>query len=132
MPNYTRQTLHRVGRLLSPRGEGSHLQRLAEWGGFSRKSLRNWMLEEGDPQHRAMPPVAKRMVAMLAYFAMIGVLNEQRMRDIMALEAALERDEQIQALLPRVSRLLQSLRPADMPEASSPEGPAATATVEAA
>jgi hypothetical protein len=130
MPNYSRQTLFRIGRLLNAKGDGAHLQRLAEWGGFSRKSLHNWTLDESDPQHRAMPPSAKRMVALLAYFGMTGMLNEQRMKDILALEALLERDEQVQALLPRVSRLLQSLRPAE--EAEGGEADATEVTAQAA
>jgi len=102
MPNYSKQTLARIGRLLNP-GKAGHLKKLAEFGGLRRKAMYNWTVAATDPQYREMPDTAKRMVAMLAYFGAAGLLNERRLEEIKALEAALEQEHETQALLRRMA-----------------------------
>jgi hypothetical protein len=51
-----------------------------------------------------MLPSARRMVAMPAYFGAVGLLNEQRLKDIVALGAALEDEPEAQAVSRRVRR----------------------------
>jgi hypothetical protein len=101
MANYSRQTLMRIGRLLHA-GNTGHLRKLAEFSGFGPKAVYNWTLDETDAQYRNMPPPAKRMVAMLTYFGAAGLLNEERLKDVVALEAALEHEQEAQAVLRRL------------------------------
>ena len=108
MANYSKQTLIRVGRLLNGNETSGHLARLAEWTGFGRKAIRNWTQPEDDAQFRVMPPAAKRVVALLAYFGMVGLLNEQRLKDIQALEALLDKEGQFQKITLRFSRILKT------------------------
>ena len=124
MPNYSKQTLRRVGRLLNTDNTG-HLRKLAEFSGLRPKTMSNWTVEETDPQHRRMPPSAKRMIAMLAYFGAAGLINEERMKDIKALEAALEEEQDVQKLLRRI-RMIGQLRPSAPSEPASDEPEATT------
>ena len=109
MANYSKQTLLRVGRLLNNNETSGHLARLAEWTGFGRKAIHNWMQPEGDAQFRAMPPAAKRVVALLAYFGMLGLLNEQRLAEIRSLETLLGNEGEFQKIISRFSRILKSV-----------------------
>ena len=104
MPNYSRQTLTRIGRLLNT-GNTGHLRKLAEFAGLRPRAMSNWTVKETDPQYRKMPPSAKRAVAMLAYFGAAGLINEERMKDIVALEAALEEEQEVQEILRNISPL---------------------------
>jgi hypothetical protein len=120
MTNYSKQTLLRVGRLLNNNETSGHLARLAEWTGFGRKAIHNWMQPEGDAQFRAMPPAAKRVVALLAYFAMLGLLNEQRLADIRSLETLLGNEGEFQKITSRFSRILKSQVAAEVPVDPNP------------
>jgi hypothetical protein len=108
MANYTKATLTRVGRLMST-GEANEppaLVKLAKSGAFGRKAIYNWSLPETDPQHRKMPRIAKRMIAMLAYFSAAGLLTDKRLEEIMALEATFENEKETNVLLRRMKRLI--------------------------
>jgi hypothetical protein len=117
MANFSRMTLARIGRLVnhdrSPEGSKPpvDIARLAEWSGVGRKAIYNWTLPEDDAQYRAMPPVVKRVFAMIAYFGLLGQLDDQRLKDIQALEAALEDDAQFARLARRVSLVLNAEPP---------------------
>ncbi len=108
MANFSKPTLTRIGRMLNS-GDASDpapLLKLAKAGAFGRKAIYNWTLAETDPQHRTMPRLAKRMVATLAYFAAAGLLNDKRLEEIAALEAALESETASNAALRRMKRAL--------------------------
>jgi len=53
-----------------------------------------------------MPPMAKRFIAVLAYFAISGQLTPQRLGDLEALERALEDEETFQAMARSIGRVL--------------------------
>ncbi len=111
MANFSKQTLSRVGRLLNfgkKPGEKTptDMAKLAEWTGVGRKALYNWTLPDDHAQYRAMPPLAKRLVTLLAYFAMTGQLNNARLKDMENLELALNDDVNGQKLIRRVSAIL--------------------------
>jgi hypothetical protein len=118
MANFSRMTLARVGRLLNtdrlPEGSkpAADVAALAEWTGVGRKAIYNWTLPENDAQYRAMPAVAKRVIAMVAYFGMLGQLGEDRLKDIQALEAALEDDVRFARVAERVGAVLREGEPA--------------------
>ena len=113
--NYSKQTLLRVGRLLNSNETSGDLARLAEWTGFGRKAIHNWTQPEADAQFRVMPPAAKRVVALLAYFGMLGLLNEQRLTDIRSLEALLDSEADFQKITARFSRILKTQLAAEEP-----------------
>ncbi len=121
MANYSKQTLLRVGRLLNNNKTSGHLARLAEWTGFGRKAIHNWTQPEGDAQFRVMPPAAKRVVALLAYFGMLGLLNEQRLADIRSLETLLGNEGEFQKIASRFSRVLKPQLAANAPVDLSPD-----------
>jgi hypothetical protein len=79
---------------------------LIRWSRIPRKSLYNWALAPDDPQYRTMPPVAKRLLALLGYFALTGQLTKERLADIEALEAAMEDENTFNETARRVSRIL--------------------------
>ena len=108
MPNYSKATLARIGRLMSAgeAGDPPALVALAKSGAFGRKAIYNWSLPETDPQHRKMPRIAKRMVAMLAYFSAAGLLNARRLEDIVALEALFEDEKDSAVILRRFKRVI--------------------------
>jgi len=107
MANYSPKALSRVGRLLNGNEAKGHLARLADCMGVGRKAVHNWTRPEDDAQYRAMPPIAKRSVAILAYFAMTGALTEERMKDIVALQEAMEEsDERFQRIAGRLRRMV--------------------------
>jgi hypothetical protein len=116
--NYSKQTLIRVGRLLNGNETSGHLARLAEWTGFGRKAIHNWTQPEDVAQFRVMPPAAKRVVVLLAYFGMVGLLNEQRLKDIQALEAFLDKEGQFQKITLRFSRILKTQVAVEEPSTS--------------
>ncbi len=108
MPNFSKDTLIRVGRLMST-GEESDpppLRKLANSGAFGRKAIYNWSLPESDPQYRKMPAAAKRMVAMLAYFSAAGLLTDKRMEEIISLETTFENETESHTLLRRLKRVM--------------------------
>ena len=108
MANYTKATLSRVGKMMNA-GEPTDppaLVKLAKSGAFGRKAIYNWTLPDSDPQHRRMPRIAKRMVAMLAYFSAAGLLNDKRLEDIMALETTFENEKETAMLLRRMKRTI--------------------------
>ena len=113
MSNFPRQVLVQVGRILQQDGvAGSnkpvdHLAKLSDWTGVGRKALYNWTLPEDHAQYRAMPASTKRLVAMMAYFGMTGQLNDQRLKDIEALEAAMADQAQFAKIARRVSMVLK-------------------------
>lgn len=122
MANFSKGALLRIGRMLDGGSKRTPLTNLMAWSRVPRKSIYNWTLAPEDPQYRTMPPIAKRMVALLAYFALTGQLTQQRLADIEALEAALENEEGLQKLARRVSRVLASgIDRAAAPEAALPE-----------
>jgi hypothetical protein len=107
MPNFSRATLIRVGRLLNPGRTGGHLARLAECAGTTRKAISNWIVDPNDPQYRRMPTGAKRVVTLLAYFAMAGQLTRETMEDILALERALEDEDRFANIAAQVSEIIR-------------------------
>lgn len=107
MGNYSEATLLRVGRLLNPSKSGGHLTRLAECMGTTRKNVRNWTAGSEDAQHRTMSGTAKRLVAVLAYYALIGQLSDERMTEIIALESAMEAESRFEALAAHMAKLLK-------------------------
>jgi hypothetical protein len=109
MPNLSKPTLTRVGRMLGAEDGAAPLARLVAWSRIPRKTLYNWTLSDEDPQYRTMPPMAKRLVAILAYFAMSGQLTAQRLRDVEALEVALQDEQTLQKAARRISRVLAGL-----------------------
>ena len=125
MSNFSKLTLARVGRLLNkdakPEAEKAttDLAKLAEWTGVGRKALYNWTLPPDHAQFRAMSASAKRLIAVLAYFGIVGQLNEQRLKDIEALEAAMADEVQFNKIARRVSLILKAHAPA---EAGKPAG----------
>lgn len=124
--NFSKATLMRVGRLLNPGEEKGHLAKLAEMSGATRKAIRNWTLPESDPQHRKMPATAKRSIALLAYLSMTGFLNQKRMAEILALESAMEADQEAFMKAARqVSRVLRKTGVANDTEDQPAEGAAA-------
>ncbi len=50
-----------------------------------------------------MPPSAKRMIAVLAYFSAAGLLTDKRMEEIIALEKIFENETETNAMLRRSS-----------------------------
>jgi hypothetical protein len=106
MSNFSRATLARVGRFLGGEEHARPIAKLSEWSGVSPKSIRNWMLSPDDPQYRQMPPLAKRMLALLAYFSMTGQLTKQRLADIQALEKVMEDEKVFQITGRRISHVL--------------------------
>jgi hypothetical protein len=124
MPNFSKSSLTRVGRTLGVEDGGAPLARLVAWSRIPRKTLYNWTLSAEDPQYRTMPPMAKRLVAILAYFAMSGQLTPHRLRDIEALEMALEDEQTLQKLARRMSRVLAGLNLLPASKAASGPEPA--------
>jgi len=53
--------------------------------------------------------MAKRLVAVLAYFAMCGQLTSQRLGDVETLEAALDDEQTFQKAVRRLNRVLAGL-----------------------
>ncbi len=106
MPNFSRATLLRIGRLLNPGRTGGHLTRLAECAGTTRKTISNWLVDVDDPQYRTMPSGAKRVVAVLAYFAITGQLTRETMEDIVALEQAMEDENRFANISAQVSAII--------------------------
>lgn len=106
MPNFSRATLLRIGRLLNPGRTGGHLTRLAECAGTTRKTISNWLVDVGDPQYRTMPSGAKRVVTVLAYFALTGQLTRETMEDIVALEQAMEDEDRFVDISAQVSAII--------------------------
>jgi len=106
MPNFSRATLLRIGRLLNPGRTGGHLARLAECAGTTRKAISNWVVEVDDPQYRTMPSGAKRVVTLLAYFALTGQLTRETMEDIVVLEGALEDEGRFADIAAQVSAII--------------------------
>jgi hypothetical protein len=104
MPNFSKATVTRVGRLLG--NSGKPIATLSEWSAVPPKSIRNWMLSSEDPQYRKMPSVAKRMLTLLAYFSMTGQLTKQLLADIKVLEKAMEDEKAFQVTARRVSRVI--------------------------
>lgn len=124
-PNFSRATFARVAKLLDPssgKGKGQFMQ-LAQMAGVSRKAIRNWMLPESDPQHRAMPTTAKRTIAILAHLAMTGYLNEKRMNEIVALENAMAADQDVFQKVAR--RMSVALRKAEASKGKPRQAPGA-------
>jgi hypothetical protein len=80
--------------------------RLAECAGTTRKALRNWAADADDAQFRTMSGTAKRVIAVLAYFALTGQLTRERMEDIVALERAMEDDTRFDELAATMAELL--------------------------
>ncbi len=80
--------------------------RLAECAGTTRKAIRNWSAAPDDPQYRAMSGTAKRVVAVLAYFALTGQLNRERMSAIISLETAMEGEEHFERLADQMTALI--------------------------
>jgi hypothetical protein len=119
MANLSKATLTRVGRMLGGEDGAAPLAKLVSWSRIPRKTLYNWTLLADDPQYRTMSPMAKRLVVVLAYFAMCGQLTSQRLGDIESLEAALDDTQKFQKAARRVSRVLAGL---DL----APEGDAET------
>ena len=117
MANFSKAVLVRVGRMLNSGGaeDPAPLAKLAAAGAFGRKAVYNWTVAESDAQHRAMPPLAKRMVATLAYFSAVGLLNDKRLDEIAALEQALEDEAAANAILRRMKRVLGTGKPPKTP-----------------
>src|ERR1700730_2961653 len=109
MANFSKATLTRVGRMLGGEDGATPLARLVAWSGIPRKTLYNWTLAADDPQYRRMSPMAKRLVAMLAYFAMCGQLTSQRLGDVETLEAALDDEQTFQKAARLLNRVLAGL-----------------------
>ena len=107
LANFSEATLLRVGRLLNPGKSGGHLTRLAHCMGTTRKNIRNWSAEPEDSQFRAMSGTAKRVVSVLAYFAVAGQLSEERMAEIIALEEAMSNDERFERLTAQITKLIE-------------------------
>lgn len=106
MPNFSGSALLRIGRLLNPGNASGHLTRLSECAGTTRKTIRNWSAEPNDPQFRAMSGTAKRLVAVLAYFALAGQLTAERMNDIIALENAMLDDTEFEKIASKISKII--------------------------
>jgi hypothetical protein len=106
MANFSKATVARIGRFLGGDVTARPIPALSDWLGVPRKSIRNWLLPPDDPQYRKMPPIAKRMLALLAYFSMTGQLTKQLLADIQALEATMEDEKAFQVTARRVSRVL--------------------------
>jgi hypothetical protein len=64
------------------------------------------MLAPDDPQYRQMPALAKRMLALLAYFSMTGQLTKQLLADIQALEKVMEDEKKYQVTARRVGNVI--------------------------
>lgn len=131
MPNYSKVTLARIGRLMNS-GEPTDpppLAKLAKSGAFGRKAIYNWSLPETDPQHREMPPIAKRLIAMLAYFSAAGLLNDKRMEEIIALETTFENEKDTNVILRRIKRVIGGGKTAKA-EGTEEKQPAAAETAE--
>ena len=129
MANYTKATLARIGRMMNA-GEANDpppLVKLAKSGAFGRKAIYNWSLPEADPQHRKMPRIAKRMIAMLAYFSAAGLLTDKRLEEIMALEATFENEKETNVLLRRMKRLVGGGKAAKAKAAAGEAGAATEA-----
>lgn len=126
MANYSKTTLLRIGRLMNSgeSGDAPPLVKLAKFGGFGRKALYNWSLPETDPQHRRMPRVAKRMIAVLAYFSAAGLLTDERLDDIVALQNILENETETSALLRGLRRAIGKSGKAAARAAQPSDGPA--------
>jgi hypothetical protein len=123
MANLTKATLTRVGRMLGGAEGATPLAKLVAWSRIPRKTLYNWTLTADDPQYRTMSPMAKRMVVLLAYFAMCGQLTSQRLNDIEALEAMLDDELTFQKAARRLNRLLAGLDLAPGKEAAAEAAP---------
>jgi hypothetical protein len=106
MTNLSRATLLRVGRLLNPGQSGGHIARLAECAGTTTKAIRNWTVDPNDGQRREMSGTAKRVVALLAYFAMTGQLTRETMEDVISLEQAMEGEDRFAHIATQVSEII--------------------------
>ncbi len=133
MPNFSKATLLRIARQIQTEetADSPPLAKLATFGAFGRKAMYNWTLPETDPQHRAMPPIAKRMVAMLAYLSGAGLLNDKRMDEILALQQSFETGTEGAVALRRLNRRTARVKGVRRAGAKPAAAAAATAATEA-